>query len=187
MKTTTEEIEVPEYSKEERTEICRNNEIIAYFFNLTWDEIVSLSENGKVGPYKTAKECTEALLNGTKPIWFCTFSEGSSFAKSQPEFNFEIIPILKSRLNSNSKLKSGEFMEFLSCAVFKKENYKSFEKLVKSFEISDFKRGIELSSDIIRGDALGYTNNDIAKFIVHNSTQQKFDEWKKEIDHVYIN
>lgn len=164
---------------EEKLKIIRKDEDILLFCKLSWEEIKELSLDGVLGPYKSKGQDKKGLLSGVKPVWLCPTSDTKEFLKENPEFKRRFLPNLEIR---NSFLtKSGKKFEFNDCAVFKESNKKYYEKLCKSYLIWIKEEGKNIASHILCGLALGYTKNDIAKYISHNYNQQKFESWKTMI------
>lgn len=136
---------------------------------MTWDEVRSFSITGKLGPHVGISSAL--LLARIKPVWLTSKDIAENFYVHFGHLGFMIGRVPKLSLMSN----------FLSTnhGVFHQENRASFEALCAAYEL--YQAGPvsrhTLDCDIAVGLALGYNQNDIARFIVHNLWKEEFEIW----------
>jgi hypothetical protein len=139
------------------------------FKNMTWDDVRSLSITGKLGPHVGVSSAL--LLARIKPVWLTTKDVAENFYVHFGHLGFVIDIVPKLSLVPN----------FLTAnyGVFHQENRASFEALCAAYEL--YQAGPisrhTLNCDIAVGLALGYNQNDIARFIIQNLSKEEFEIW----------
>jgi hypothetical protein len=132
----------------------------------TWKEIEQLAEFGRVGPHVGIEAAL--LLLGRKPIWWCSKREGDNFIR---EFGSEFVcESVKDRF-----------------CVYHKDNPEVLEKFAAAVALAPI-GGIPNNAETVDyhiqfGLALGFTEADIAAYLIHNYYQyednrSEFEKWQ---------
>lgn len=148
-----------------------SNNLQNNFDKITWEEVEKLSITGLLGPHNDIE--LALVILGKKPSMLATEYIIERIRRYKIEdLEIKLIPQLK-----DVDVRCYRYV------IYRKGNNEIYDKMVSAFEVNKqtrpYKVGINsLSHDIALGRVLGYTDADIAQFIVTNFNKETFEKWQ---------
>jgi hypothetical protein len=149
------------------------------FKNASWDNLVAAGLYGMVGPHQPLFEMTLVLYD-RKPAALATEMDArcirrlldDELIEVADQFELRPIPRLMGRGDWSYKY-----------ALIRKGNEQAYLDIVAAFDSypADPTHRIHIcpTFDIALGRALGYREEDIARFLVHHLTREQFEAWQR--------
>jgi len=150
------------------------DELISSFLSFDWTEIKLLSEHGSIGPHNDVEFAL--LITRKKPMALTSPRMANQFERyfGQKDFKYYPIECLKSR--HDDMYKGG---------ICSPDNIWRIHQAEYAFLLLEDPTRMNtgasvLTTDILLGDSLGYSKNDLCKWIERNLGEEKFDIWKEQ-------